>query len=64
MTTPKKAHCRYQVDRYGNRCTGEVVDSLGEIWLCTKHLGLAYELLKRVGLTFRAELATASKENA
>jgi hypothetical protein len=49
--------------KYDN-CTAEAVDVLGEIRLCTKHLGRAYEMLTRVGAPFRAELAAAAaKEN-
>lgn len=40
--------CRY-TSRYGDRCTGQAVDDLGEIILCAFHLGLALEMLRRVG---------------
>lgn len=38
--------CRY-LRRNEQQCTAEVVDELGEILLCTKHLGRAMELLNR-----------------
>lgn len=47
MPTPSRLNrCRY-LDRYDNRCTGEVVDPNGEALLCLRHLGLALELLRR-----------------
>jgi hypothetical protein len=40
--------CRY-LSRTGDRCTGEVVDEVGEIQLCARHLAAAMEMLRRVG---------------
>jgi hypothetical protein len=34
----------------GGLCTGEAVDPDGEIRLCTRHLALTLELLRRAGL--------------
>jgi hypothetical protein len=44
--------CRY-LTRSENRCTGEVVDNTeqAEVYLCTRHLGEAVQLLKARGFT-------------
>ena len=38
--------CRYR-DRWGERCTAEVVEENAEIDLCTRHLAAALALLQR-----------------
>ncbi len=48
--------CRY-LRRNEQQCTAEAADQVGEILLCTKHLGRAMELLKRYGLTSPRALA-------
>ena len=40
--------CRY-LDRNSNQCTGEAVDPLGEVLLCTRHLARALELVQARG---------------
>lgn len=42
---PRLVRCRY-LRRNDEQCTGEAVDELGEILLCTKHLARALELVK------------------
>lgn len=37
--------CRY-LRRNDEQCTAEAVDPVGEVLLCTKHLGRAMEMLK------------------
>lgn len=44
--------CRY-LRRSGDQCTGEAVDTEGEILLCSKHLARAMELLKAAMATLK-----------
>lgn len=51
MTAPTRHKtCRY-TRRNGDLCTAEAVDDLGEIVLCSRHMGLAVELLLSHGFT-------------
>ena len=46
MTAPTAPITRCRVlDRNDNRCTGEVVDEVGELMICSRHLTAAMLLL-------------------
>lgn len=62
MSPAKKdplVYCRY-TGKY-LRCTGEAVDPIGEVLLCTTHLAMALELVQRHGLTLIRLQAEAAK---
>jgi hypothetical protein len=47
--------CRY-LRRNDAQCTAEVVDPVGEVLLCTKHLSRAMQLLNRAGAALAGAL--------
>lgn len=49
--------CRY-TGKY-QRCTGEAVDPIGEVLLCTEHLARAVELLRSRGVEVTMSAALA-----